>query len=69
MTQFMFFFYDEGLEVLRKQINAVSETVSGTKLAPPYACIFMDYIDREFFKGERIQPCIWFRYIDYIFFI
>ena len=29
----------------------------------------MDYIEREFLKSEQIQPWIWFRYIDDIFFI
>ena len=94
--------HDEGLEVLRKQLNTfdnksiptedlvkmaefvlknnyfefnstvkhqISETAIGTKFAPPYACIFMDYIEREFLKSKEIQPWIWFRYIDDIFFI
>ena len=41
----------------------------GTKFVPPHACIFMDYIEREFLKNEQIEPWIWFRYIDDIFFI
>ena len=49
--------------------NQISGTAIGTKFAPPYACIFMDYIEREFLKNEEIQPWIWFRYIDDIFFI
>ena len=94
--------HDEGLEVSRKQCNALDNksistedlvkmaefvlknnyfefnssckhqilgTAIGTKFAPPYACIFMDYIEREFLKNEEIQPWIWFRYIDDIFFI
>ena len=94
--------HDEGLEVLRKQLNAfnnksistedpvkmaefvlknnyfefnstvkhqISGTAIGTKFAPPYACIFMDYTEREFLKSKQIQPWIWFRYIDDIFFI
>ena len=94
--------HDEGLEVLRKQLNAfdnksiptedlvkmaefvlknnyfefnstvkhqISGTAIGTKFAPPYACIFMDYIEREFLKSEQIQTWIWFRHIDDIFFI
>ena len=92
---------DEGLEVLRKQLNAfdnksipteylvkmaefvlknnyfefnssckhqISGTAIGTKFAPPYACIFMDYIEREFLKNKQIQSWIWFRYIDDVFF-
>ena len=45
----------------------ISGTAIGTKFAPPYACIFMDYIEREFLKNEQIQHWIWFRYIDDIF--
>ena len=74
---------NEGLEVLRKQLNAfdnksvptedlvkmaefvlknnyfefdssfkhqISGTTIGTKFAPAYACIFMDYIESEFLK-------------------
>ena len=40
-----------------------------SKFASPYACIFMDYIEREFLKSEQIQPQIRFRYIYDIFFI
>ena len=29
----------------------------------------MDYIEREFLKSEQIQPWIWFRYTDDIFFM
>ena len=49
--------------------HQISGTAIGTKFAPPYACIFMDYTEKEFVKNEQIQSCIWFRYIDYIFFI
>ena len=49
--------------------HKISGTAIGTRFAPPYACIFMDYIEREFLKSEQIQPWIWFRYIDDIFFI
>ena len=44
-------------------------TAIETKFAPPYACIFMDYVERDFLKNEQIQPWIWFRYTDDIFFI
>ena len=47
--------------------DQISGTAFGTKFAPPYACIFMDYTEREFLKSEQIQPWIWFRYIDDIF--
>ena len=47
----------------------ISGTAIGTKFAPPYACIYMDYMENQFLKNEQIQPWIWFRYIDDIFFI
>ena len=47
----------------------ISGTAIGTKFAPPYAYIFMDYIERELLKNEQIQPWIQFRYIDDISFI
>ena len=31
--------------------------------------MIIDYMENQFLKSEQIQPWIWFRYIDYIFFI
>ena len=47
----------------------VAGTAIGTKFAPPYACIYMDEIETEFLKTQELQPLVWFRYIDDIFFI
>ena len=41
----------------------------GTKFVPPYACIFMDEVKTEFLKSEELQPFLWLRYTDDIFFI
>ena len=49
--------------------HQISGTAIGMKFAPPYACIYMDYMENQFFKNEQIQPWIWFRYIDDMFFI
>ena len=38
-------------------------------LALPYAGILMDQVESEFLKTQTHQPFVWFRYIDYIFFI
>ena len=46
-----------------------SGTAIGTKFAHPYACIFMDEIETEFFKSQGLQPFLWLRYNDDIFFI
>ena len=48
--------------------HQISGTAIGTKFAPPYACIYMDYMENQFLKNEQIQPWIWFRYMDDIFF-
>ena len=45
-----------------------SRTALGTKFAPPYACIFMDEVDTEYLKSQELQPFIWLRYVDDIFF-
>ena len=49
--------------------HQISGTAICTKFDPPYACIHMDYMENPFLKNEQIQPWIWFRYIDDIFFI
>ena len=46
-----------------------SGTVIGTKLVPPYACIFMNQVETEFLESQIYKPLIWFRYIDDVFFI
>ena len=43
------------------QING---TAMGTRVAPTYANLFMDYIERKFIYPQRIKPRIWFRFID-----
>ena len=44
-------------------------TAIGTKFVPPYACIFMSELDSKFLEGQHLQPLIWLRYTDDIFFI
>ena len=41
----------------------------GTKFAPPYACIFMDKFETDLFKTQKLQPFVWLRNINDIFFI
>ena len=57
------------LEFDSKVKKQISGTAIGTKSAPPYACIFMDKVEREFLEAEDIKPWVWLRYIDDIFFI
>ena len=47
----------------------ISGTAIGAKVAPPYACKFMDQVESEFLKTEIHQLLVWFRYIDDTFFI
>lgn len=41
----------------------------GTKMAPNYAILFMDYIERKILSTCQTTPLVWWRYIDDIFFI
>ena len=43
-------------------------TAIGTKCAA-YACIFMDKVEIDFLESQKVNPMVWFRYIDDIFFI
>ena len=44
-------------------------TTISTKFAPTYAWLFVDKIETSFLKTQELQPLVWFRYIDNIFFI
>ena len=42
-------------------------TTIGTKMAPPYAIIFMGDLEENFLKDGHKKPLAWWRYIDDIF--
>ena len=42
-------------------------TAISTKMAPPYAIIFLGYLKEIFFSDCEILPLVWWRYIDHIF--
>lgn len=44
-------------------------TAMGTRMAPSYANLFMGKFETEFLNSEQLQPLIWLRYIDDIFFL
>ena len=46
----------------------ISGTTIGTKFAPPCACIYMDRVEQDFFGTQELQPLLWLRFIDDIFF-
>ena len=47
----------------------ISGAAIGTKFARIYTCIFMDDIESKFLETQSLQPLIWFRYIDDVFFM
>ena len=50
-------------------IKLTSETVIGTKFVPPYGYIFLDELKTKSLQSQSLQPLVWFRYINNIFFI
>ena len=50
-----------------KFYKQISGTAIGTKFVPPYACIFMDYIETEFLKSQEIKPWLWKRLLMILF--
>ena len=64
-----FFLKDIFFEFSGEMKRQKAGTSIGTKLAPAYACIFMDEVETEFLKSQELQPFLWLRYIDDIFFI
>ena len=49
-----------------KQLNG---TAIGTKFAPPYAILFMGYLEDKILNSLVEKPLVWWRYIDDIFMI
>ena len=49
-----------------KQIQC---TAIGTKMAPPYAIIFLSELEETFLASSPLKPFVWWRYIDDIFMI
>ena len=44
-------------------------TAMGTKMAPPYAIIFMDSLEEETLSNSLLKLLVWWRYIDDIFMV
>ena len=42
-------------------------TAIGTKMAPPYAIIFMDSLEEDILSKSLLKPLVWWHYIDNIF--
>ena len=45
----------------------IGGTAMGTKVAPAYANIFMDHLERKLVHAYHLQPLLWVRFIDDIF--
>ena len=54
----------------QKVFHQISGTAIGTQFAPPlYVCFFMDKFETNFLRTQKLQPFVWCRYIDDVFFI
>ena len=46
------------LEFNEKVCKQISGTATGSKFAPPYACIFMGEMETSFLKAQKVQSFI-----------
>ena len=51
-------------ETFYKQLRG---TAIGTKMAPPYAIIFLGFLEENILSDRELKPLAWWRYIDDIF--
>ena len=58
--------YFEFNSKVKQQISGIAV---GTKIAPPYACLFMDEVVTSFLEMQEMKTLVQFRYIDDVFFI
>ena len=63
-----FSFKNNYFQFSEKVYQEISGTAISTKFAPPYACIVMDQVESKFLQTQKVQPLLWLRYIDDIFF-
>ena len=52
-----------------KTYRQLRGTAIGTKMAPPYAILFLAELEEGFLKNRKLKPEVWFRYIDDIFMV
>ena len=52
-----------------KEYLQIGGTAMGTKLAPSFANLFMGHFEEKFVYSYHLQPFIWKRFIDDIFFV
>ena len=63
-----FVFKNSLFEFNNKVFQQISGTAIGTKFAPPYVCIYMDRVEQGFLEAQELQPLLWLRFINNIFF-
>ena len=51
-----------------KTLKQKPGTGIGTKFAPSYSILFMAELEKEILSEIEPRPCLWWRYIDDIFF-
>ena len=52
-----------------KYLKQLNGTAIGTKFAPPYAVLFMGYLEDKILNSRVEKPLVWWHYIDDIFMI
>ena len=50
-------------EFNNKVLQQISGAAIDTKLAPPYACIYMDRVEQDFLETQELQPLLWLRFM------
>ena len=60
---------NNNFEFNRKHYLQILGTAIGTKMAPAYANLFMDRLERKLLSRAQVQPLVWLRYIDDIFMV
>jgi len=58
---------NNNLEFDGKHFLQILGTAIGTKMAPAYANLFMDELERRLIPQARVKPYVWLRYIDDVF--
>ena len=64
-----FFLKNNFFEFSKEIKQQISGTTIRTKFSPPCACIYMHKTEADFLEWQELQPFVWLRYIDGIFFI
>ena len=52
-----------------KTLKQKRVTAVGTKFSPPYSILFMAELEEEILSEIELKSCLWWRYIDDIFFL